>query len=158
MTRTISSPTPPARSRPISSTASAPRATILCMSRRRLRACSPASASETPASPPRCRGWPRVARCARPSPSVPISVRRRQARVQWPRLSRIELLRKGGAGGLTGRLFLFGVDLVERRDDRIEGQQGRGVPRLVVAHRLENGGIGPAAGRGRAVLLQHLPH
>ena len=31
-----------------------------------------------------------------------------------------------------------GLDLVERVDDRVEGQQRRGVARLEVAHRLEN--------------------
>ena len=41
------------------------------------------------------------------------------------------------------------LDLVERRNHGIESKQRRGVARLVVAHRLEHGDVGPfAGGRG----------
>ncbi len=43
-------------------------------------------------------------------------------------------------------------DLPERVDDRVEGQQRRGVPRLVVAHRLEHREFGPFAGGRRPAL------
>ena len=48
------------------------------------------------------------------------------------------------------------LDFSDRIDHRIEGQQRRGVARLVVAHRLQHGDVGPFALRRRAVFLQHL--
>ena len=42
------------------------------------------------------------------------------------------------------------LDLVDRRHHRIEGEQGRGVARLVVAHRLQHRDVGPFAGREAA--------
>ncbi len=51
------------------------------------------------------------------------------------------------------------LDLVDRVDHGVEGQQRGGVARLVVAHRFEHRDVGPFAVRGRcAVLLQHLAH
>src|SRR5665811_1726646 len=58
---------------------------------------------------------------------------------------------------LFRRLLLasLGVDLIERRYHRIESEHGRGVARLVVAHRLEHRDVGPFAGGRRAVLFEH---
>ena len=67
-------------------------------------------------------------------------------------------LRLRGEVRLFSRSRLPGLDLVERRDHRIEGEHGGGVARLVVAHRLEHRDVGPSAVRRRAVLLQHLAH
>src|ERR1700691_6312159 len=51
----------------------------------------------------------------------------------------------------------LGLDLADRVHHRIEGQHRRGVPRLVVADRLEQSDIAPFTALGRlAVLLQHL--
>src|SRR5258708_12815058 len=49
-------------------------------------------------------------------------------------------------------------DLADCIDHGIEGQHGGSMPRLVVAHRLEQRDVGPLALRGAAVFLQHLPH
>ena len=57
---------------------------------------------------------------------------------------------------LRCRLLGLGFDLADRIDHGIEGQHGRGMPRLVVAHRLEQRDIGPFALRRAAVFLQHL--
>src|SRR5229473_167195 len=54
------------------------------------------------------------------------------------------------------RLLRLRLDLADRIDHGVEGQHGRRMPRLVVAHRLEQGDIGPLALRGLAVFLQHL--
>ena len=66
-------------------------------------------------------------------------------------------------GFALSRLLRPGLDLADRIDHRVEGQHGRGMAGLVVAHRLEHRDIGPAATVGRAgVLLEHaangLPH
>ena len=45
-------------------------------------------------------------------------------------------LRRGGLLALVGAL---GLDLSDRIDHGIEGQHGRGMPRLVVAHGLQKG-------------------
>ena len=54
------------------------------------------------------------------------------------------------------RLPGLGLDLADRVDHGIESQHGRGVARLVVAHRLEQGDVGPFSVRRTAVFLQHL--
>src|SRR5258705_3935922 len=54
------------------------------------------------------------------------------------------------------RLFGLRLDLADRVDHGIEGQHRRSMPRLVIAHRLEQRDIGPLALRGTAVFLQHL--
>src|SRR4249920_963277 len=52
-----------------------------------------------------------------------------------------------------------GLNLADGIDYRVEGEQGRGVARLVVAHRLEHGDVGPlAVARRLAVLLEHLAY
>ena len=64
----------------------------------------------------------------------------------------------GGEVNYSAACFALRLDLVERRNHRIEGEHGGGVARLVVAHRLEHRDIGPFAGGRRAVFLQHLAH
>src|SRR5437588_2497534 len=60
---------------------------------------------------------------------------------------------------LSGRRLLrMGFDLADGVDHGVEGQQGRGMPGLVVAHRFEQGDVGPFALRGTAVFLQHPAH
>ena len=54
------------------------------------------------------------------------------------------------------RLLRLRLDLADGIDHGIEGQERRGVARLVVAHRLEELDLFPFAFRRRAVLLQHL--
>lgn len=49
-----------------------------------------------------------------------------------------------------------GFDLADGVDHRIESQQGRGVPRLVVPHRLQQFYVVPFAAGRRAILFQHL--
>src|SRR3954454_22671040 len=49
-------------------------------------------------------------------------------------------------------------DLADGIHHGVEGQHGRGVARLVVAHRFEPGDVGPLALRGSTVFLQHLAH
>ena len=65
--------------------------------------------------------------------------------------------RPGHSGSRRGALVPCG-DLVQRIDHGIEGQHGRGVARLVLAHRLQIFQIGETAFRRRAVLLEHPPH
>src|SRR5580700_2754613 len=51
------------------------------------------------------------------------------------------------------------LDLADGVDHGVERQKRGGVARLVVAHRLEHGDIGPLAVlRRRAVFLEHLAH
>ena len=65
----------------------------------------------------------------------------------------------GGACPLRRRRLLRpGFDLADGVDHGVEGQHGRGVAGLVVAHRFEQGDVGPLALRGSAVFLQHLAH
>ncbi len=47
------------------------------------------------------------------------------------------------------------LDLIDAVERRLEGQQRRGMPRLIVADRLEHGDFGPFSARRRAILLQH---
>src|ERR1700761_382294 len=54
-----------------------------------------------------------------------------------------------------GRLFGLRFDLADRVDDGIKGQHGRGMPGLVIAHRLEQRDVSPLALWRAAVFLQH---
>src|SRR5919112_1832031 len=60
--------------------------------------------------------------------------------------------------GLPGRLRLLPAGALDRVHDGVEGQQGRGVPGLEGAHRLEHGQVLPLARRRRTVLLEHAAH
>src|SRR6266478_2029265 len=88
------------------------------------------------------------------------------ARTGIPRLSaRDSGPREDACPGMTeslslrrNRLFALRLDLADRVDHGIEGQHRRGMPSLVVAHRLEQPDIGPLALRRAAVFLQHLAH
>ena len=83
-----------------------------------------------------------------------------KAHRQSCRIGRAQDWRDRGEVELLRRLLLrfLGLDLIERRHHGIEGEHGRGMARLIVAHRLEHGDVGPFAGGRRAVLLQHLAH
>src|SRR5262245_2040448 len=59
-----------------------------------------------------------------------------------------------GRGGRS----LLGLDVGQRRLDRIEHQKGGGVPGLVVLDRLEHGQVGPPPGGRRPTLLEHPAH
>ena len=78
-------------------------------------------------------GIPGSARCCRNSP--------RSARAR---------LGCACAGSAHWTAAALGLDLVDGVDHGVEGQQGRGMARLVVAHRLEHRDVGPAAVRRRA--------
>src|SRR5262249_2452899 len=53
----------------------------------------------------------------------------------------------------------LGLDLADGLDHRVEGQKRRGMARLVVAHGLEYGDVGPFSFGGRgAVFLEHPAH
>src|SRR5258705_3586616 len=54
------------------------------------------------------------------------------------------------------RLFGLRLDLADRVDHGIEGQHRRGMPGLVIAHRLEQRDIGPLALRPAGRFLLHL--
>src|SRR6266478_7246884 len=59
----------------------------------------------------------------------------------------------------AGRRLPLAFDLADGIYHCVEGQHGRGVARLVVAHRFEHGDVSPFAVLGRlAVLLEHLAH
>jgi hypothetical protein len=62
----------------------------------------------------------------------------------------ILVLLRGGASG--------GFDLLDTSDRRVEGEQRRGMPGLVIAHRLQDRDIGPFAARRGAIFLEHGAH
>jgi SAM-dependent methyltransferase len=88
---------------------------------------------------------------------TPHAVRHRAEQSLYVRLPQTRLTGVALPATLFRRLLGLGLDLADRIDHGIEGQHGRGVTRLVVAHGFEKRDVSPfviGGGRG-AVLLEH---
>src|SRR5262249_18694359 len=87
----------------------------------------------------------------------PVRVQTRAARAAWPRTSRSVTIREAWPS-LLGSLLRLPLDLVNGIDHSIEGEQRRGMARVVIPYRLQNLEIRPFSFRRPAVFLQHLSH